>query len=212
MTMLRVFFSAAALAALAGSAVLAQQPAPQAPAQAPARAIAPQQSSMTAQQFTETAASSNQFEIESSKLASGQAAKKSVKDFAKQMVKDHTKAGKDLQAAAKKAGIQVPGGMQQQHQATLDDLRNARGAQFDDAYVNAQVQAHNDAVQLFTDYSKGGDNAELKRFATKALPTLKKHQDSVARLQKQQQGGTGGSAGAGGSTAPRATGTPAPQR
>jgi putative membrane protein len=156
---------------------------------------------MTAQQFATTAASSNMFEVESSKLAQKQAQRADVKSFAEKMIQDHTKASKDLEAAAKKAGIQVPAGMEQQHQAMLQSLQGIQRPNFDTSYIQAQFQAHDEAVQLFSSYSQSGDNAELKRFASEKLPTLKQHHSAVEKLK--QDGGAGGSTGAGGAASPK---------
>jgi putative membrane protein len=45
-----------------------------------------------------------------------------------------------------------------------------------------QVKAHDDAVQLFQNYSQSGPNGALKTFAGKTLPVLKMHQQMIHKL------------------------------
>jgi putative membrane protein len=49
-----------------------------------------------------------------------------------------------------------------------------------------QLQAHQEAVDLFTRYSASGDNGDLKAWAAKTLPKLREH---LAMAQKLDQGG-----------------------
>ncbi len=65
----------------------------------------------------------------------------------------------------------------------LDRLQNASGAEFDRLYVQAQTEAHRDAVSLYQSYAKSGDNAALKSFAQKMLPALLQHEAELKRIQ-----------------------------
>ena len=42
-----------------------------------------------------------------------------------------------------------------------------------------QQSAHDEAVKLFSKYSKNGDNAALKSFAQETLPTLQDHKKHI---------------------------------
>ena len=65
----------------------------------------------------------------------------------------------------------------------LAALKGKKGAEFDRLYIDEQAKGHDEAVNLFTSYSEGGDNPTLKAFASETLPTLKMHQDHVKKLQ-----------------------------
>jgi putative membrane protein len=45
-----------------------------------------------------------------------------------------------------------------------------------------QREAHEQAVALFEQYSRSGDNADLKAWALKTLPHLKEHLAMAKRL------------------------------
>ena len=134
----------------------------------------------TAKGFAERAASSNQFEIQSSQLAMEKTQTPEVRTFAEQMVADHTAAGEKMMAAAKASGIEAPTALMPDHQALLDSLGGTAADSFDNAYVQAQLAAHQEAVALFEGYSQRGEEGELKTFATETLPTLQAH---LAALQ-----------------------------
>jgi putative membrane protein len=134
------------------------------------------------QQFADMASSSNMFEIESSRLALEKSKNEQVTTFAQHMIDDHTKAGEDMTAAAQSDGLTVAPGLQPAHQSKLDELSGAEGDAFDQAYIAAQVAAHDEAVALFQSFSTGGEDSALKAFAANTLPTLQKHREEVGSL------------------------------
>jgi putative membrane protein len=127
--------------------------------------------------FVQKAEESGEFEIASGDLAKHKAHGPDVQKFAAQMVTDHTAAGEKLKAAAGKAGVPAEkvNKMGEQHAADMAKLQNAKDAEFDALYINIQIQAHEEAVTLFRDYAKNGDDPDLRRFAQETLPTLELH-------------------------------------
>jgi putative membrane protein len=142
-----------------------------------------QDAAMTPQGFAEMAASSNMFEIASSQAALEKASGAEAKSFAEHMIADHTKAGEEMKPAAEAEGVAVPEALNEKHQAQLDRLTPLDGEQFDQAYLEAQLAAHEEAVTLFEGYSTSGAPGALKEFATKTLPTLKSHLEEVQKLK-----------------------------
>lgn len=107
-------------------------------------------------EFAAIASVSNMFEIQSSQLVLERAASDEVKAFAKQMIAAHTKAGEDMATAAGEEGVTPASELDQKHQQILDTLGSLNGEAFDTAYIEAQVQAHDEAVALFEAYSANG--------------------------------------------------------
>ncbi len=136
----------------------------------------------SADSFVKIAAVNGQFEIASSKLAQQRADAESRK-FAARMVSDHSKGAAALEAVAAAARIDVPKELDSSHQRKLDKLKALHGADFDREYDSQQIAAHRDAVSLFERYAKGGDNKQLKSFATKYLPHLRHHLQMAKKLQ-----------------------------
>jgi putative membrane protein len=135
--------------------------------------------------FVKEVAISDMFEIESNKLAQdkGNAAEKS---FASQMVTDHTKTSTELKGLVSdgKVKAELPAALDSSHQSKLDKLKGESGKDFSSDFDSMQVSTHKDAVSLFERYAKGGDNADLKNWAGKTLPTLKHHLEMAQNLSK----------------------------
>jgi putative membrane protein len=136
--------------------------------------------------FVKEVAISDMFEIEASKLAQqkGNAAEKT---FASQMVTDHTKTSTELKGlvSSGKVKAELPTVLDSSHQSKLDKLKGAGGNDFSSEFNSMQVSAHKDAVDLFERYAKGGDNADLKDWSGKTLPTLKHHLEMAQDLDKK---------------------------
>jgi putative membrane protein len=132
-------------------------------------------------EFVMKAASGGLFEVESSKLAKERATSGEVKKFAERMITDHTKANQELMQTAKKANIEVPKMMAPKHQMMYDKVKEAKGAEFDRIYMDAQNAAHEEAISLFMGATEGVKNPELKAFAEKTLPVLKEHHELVKK-------------------------------
>ncbi len=129
--------------------------------------------------FVTTAANDGMAEVNAGKLAQQKTSDARIKSFAAMMVADHTKAGDELAAIAKTKNITLPAAPNADAQKMADDLAKKSGKDFDRAYVSMMVDGHNGAVKLFTDASNNCKDPDLKAFATKTLPTLKMHLDSI---------------------------------
>lgn len=136
----------------------------------------------TSNDFVENAAQSGINEVESAKLALEKSSSTDVREFATQMQAEHTKANQELMALAKKLDLEVP------DEASLMEkakklLLEMRDESFDKAYVNNQVMAHEQAVELFKKESESSDKPELKAFAQQTLPTLQHHLEMAKQLK-----------------------------
>jgi putative membrane protein len=137
--------------------------------------------------FIQKAAMSDQFEIESSKLALQKATDPEIKQFAQQMIDEHSKSSDKLKATLQSAGANMspPAGLalDARHQALMDKLQKASGKDFDRLYVQIQRDGHKEAVDLFRTYSKDGKEASLKGFAQETLPVIEKHYQHAQSLK-----------------------------
>lgn len=140
-------------------------------------AAAAQAGAATAEGFVSNAAIANMYEIEAARMALQRSNNARVKAIAQTIVDDHTKAGADLRAAA--SGMTLPTALDERHKGLIDNLRGASNENFDRVYLEQQQAAHREAVDLFSGYADGGDNASLKAFAAKTLPALRSHLEMV---------------------------------
>ncbi|MFD1612692.1 DUF4142 domain-containing protein [Sphingomonas tabacisoli] len=148
----------------------------------PAASAAP----MTAQAFADTASASDAYEIAASKLAETKAKDASVKNFAADMVKDHTKSTENLKAAAAKSDKKVTpaGTMTAEQQANVTKLQGLSGADFDKEYATQQVDAHTKTLAALEGYRDGGDSTHLKAFARETVPVVQHHLEMAQKLAK----------------------------
>ena len=133
--------------------------------------------------FWAKAAQGGMAEVELGKLALQKSTNADVKKFAQMMVTDHTKANDELKSLAAKKNVTLPTDLGS-HKSTLDDLNGKTGADFDKAYVEAMVDDHETDVALFEDNTDNSD-PDIKAFATKTLPTLKSHLETIKGIQSK---------------------------
>jgi putative membrane protein len=151
---------------------------------APPPAAAPAVNAMSAADFVQTVANSDAFEIQSSGLASSRAARQEVKDFAATMVRDHTLTTQQLTALAPQINLSAPTPqLDAAKQGQIEALRGQTGAAFDDAYLDAQVAAHTEAVRLFEEFAANGEPGPLRDWANTTLPKLREHLTHVQGLE-----------------------------
>ena len=134
--------------------------------------------------FVQTAAMSDMYEVEAGKLAAEKGQADAVKLFGQQMVDAHTKTTEELAGIVKIKNIKVdvPTTLDAEHQKLIDDLNSASADSFDKTYSEQQVDAHQEAVDLFKKYAANGDDSDVKQFAEKTLPTIQHHLDEAQKL------------------------------
>lgn len=137
--------------------------------------------------FVDKAAEGGMAEVKLSKLAMDKSDSTEVKQFARKMVEDHTKASVELKQIAEKKSIPMPAAMDAEHQKIYDQLSKLSGPAFDKEYMRAMASDHDEAVKLFKQQSESGQDAELKSFAMKTLPVIERHDDMAHMDQKQMQ-------------------------
>jgi putative membrane protein len=134
-------------------------------------------------EFVLRSAIANRFEIEEARLALAQGSDPRLKEFARTMVMDHGAQLKDLEMAARMAGLTVPAGtLDDTHQARIDALSRKKGADFDHQYRADQRQAHDDTIALLVAYQQSGRSEQLRGWAIKALPVVRKHREAIGGL------------------------------
>jgi putative membrane protein len=134
--------------------------------------------------FVQNAAMSDMYEVQAGKLAAQKGQSDAVKQFAQQMVDAHTKTTEELTGIVKAKSIKVdlPTSLDSTHQKLIDELNSAAAQDFDKTYADQQVDAHKKAVGLFKKYAAKGDDAEVRQFAEKTLPTIEHHLEEAKKL------------------------------
>ncbi|GHJ52456.1 DUF4142 domain-containing protein [Micromonospora chersina] len=169
----------------------------------------------------------NLFEITAGNLAQQKGQNQQVKDLGKMFVTDHTQLDQTVQSTAQQLNVQLPADPTADQQKVLDRLNNLSGAEFDKAWVTAQLAGHVQAIQATQTEISQGSEQSVVQIAQDALPVLQAHYDALVALAQTlgvpvpqtsgsgtpSPGGTGTESPAPGGTespAPGGTGTEAP--
>jgi putative membrane protein len=136
--------------------------------------------------FVKEVAISDMFEIQASQMAE-QKSDANTKTFADEMLADHQKTSAQLKAEidSGKVNAVLPTELDSTHQEMLAKLQTLNGGAFAKQYQKDQISAHKEAVSLFQRYAKGGDNPELKQWASDTLPTLQQHLAMAQKLDNR---------------------------
>jgi putative membrane protein len=137
-------------------------------------------------EFVRRAAMANCFEIEEAQLTLAQGSDPRLKEFARTMVMDHGVALKDLETAARMAGVTVPDRkLDEAHQARINAVSRKKGADFDQQYRADQRQVHDEAIALLVAYQQSGRSEQLRAWAIKMLPVVRQHRQAIGALSTQ---------------------------
>jgi putative membrane protein len=133
----------------------------------------------TDEHFVHEAAIGSMAEVELGKLAMEKSSDAKVKALGQRMVTDHSKASDELESLAAKKDIELPKEIDSEHKATIDRLSKLSGEDFDRAYVSDMLKDHQADISAFRQQSESGQDAEIKAWAAKTLPTLQDHLRAV---------------------------------
>jgi putative membrane protein len=143
------------------------------------------------QWFIKEAYNANLFEIQAGQLAAQRVQDDKIKQFARMMVEDHTKANQQLKQLAQSSQFQVREQLDPIHQMKLQKMQKIPASEFGRKYVNGQVAGHWMSVLEYRYQAKNAQNAQVKQYASQTLPNLEKHLQHVQQLAEQQAGGAG---------------------
>lgn len=158
----------------------------------------------SAQDFVQRVALSDMYEIEAANLALKKAGSGPTREFANMMITDHTKSTQALKDAVTASGrsMAMPASLDPTHRSQIEVLNGLDGEEFQREYMNQQMAAHRQALDLLKGYAAGGDAAELRQFAQSTIPTVQKHHEWLetnspgSLSQRETPEATGGIPGA----------------
>src|SRR5207237_301737 len=131
----------------------------------------------------------NQIDVDAGKLAKSRSKNKEVKDFAQQMITDHTAVNKQAGALAKKLGVTPEDNATSKalKQGAADNVKNLKGLKdgaFDKAYVDHEVVYHQQVLDAIDKVLvPSAQNKELKDLIVKVRPAIATHLEHAKHLQ-----------------------------
>ena len=184
--------SAIALSTAIAGPAMAQDPTATTGSMSPSDAGVSPMMGTSATDYVKLAADSDMYEIQSSRVALSKSKTPAVRQFAQQMIADHTQTTKTLMAALKNGDrtIAKPSTkMSAQNASKVALLKKAPKASFDNLYMQQQMQAHQTAWSLHKGYATDGTDPALKQVASTAVPIIEQHLQHVKGMMPANMSG-----------------------
>lgn len=138
----------------------------------------------TTSDFLVKAADGGMAEVAAGKIAEDKAVSKDVKDFAREMVKDHEAANQKVKSLASRLNITLPATPGEDHQKKIADLGGKKVKDFDKDFMDMMVSDHKKTIDLFRDAGDKDLDPDVKAFVIATLPTLELHLAKAEAIQK----------------------------
>ncbi len=135
--------------------------------------------------FLVEAASGGLMEVQLGKYVQANAASPAVKNFAKMMAEDHTKADSMLTTIATVKGIAVPNIPGEKHQHHINELTKKKGKELDKDYMKLMVDDHEEDIKKFEEAANNAQDTDIRKFAAETLPVLKKHLEEAKKINEK---------------------------
>jgi putative membrane protein len=124
-------------------------------------------------------------EVNAGQMAAQKGMASGVKAFGNRMVQDHGKANEELKQLATLKGLALPTEPAEQQKHAAEHMASLSGAEFDKAYMTHMVEDHEKDVAAFDKASRESQDADIKTWAAKTLPTLQDHLEVAKETQRK---------------------------
>ena len=143
--------------------------------------------SVSARQFAEMVGRGTIYEVAAGTIAEEKAQNPLLRAYGKQMVTDHTEMGLALNNKAQIASnnYTLPATLDSKHQALIDQLNAASGAQFDQLYIQQMRQSHKDTYELMNAMADRGSESNFQEFAADYKQTVLDHLNHIDAIAEQ---------------------------
>ena len=133
--------------------------------------------------FSTVASQESTAEVELGRVASEKSRSPEVKSYGELMIRDHDKAGAELQRLSAGRLTTLPKSLDARGLLVRTKLAGLEGPKFDRAYMKAMVNADKLAIKSYKREVKIGTDPGLKSFAGDTLPVLMSHLDKAKALR-----------------------------
>ena len=137
----------------------------------------------------------NQTEIQQAEAAAKKATEPTVKQFATQIARDHKANSKELEQLAAKVGATLGDrdaqAATESQSATMGELAGKTGKDYDQAFIEAQIQAHEQNIdKIRNQLLPASDNPEVREYLQQTAAAMEGHLASAKQLKQDLNGGS----------------------
>ncbi|MBV9568048.1 MAG: DUF4142 domain-containing protein [Hyphomicrobiales bacterium] len=135
----------------------------------------------------------NHGEIADAKMALRRSKDADVKNFAKQMIKDHSANEKTMTNLARHLKVKPASGeattsLMSEAKTVDQELKSAKGADFDKAYIEAQAKMHGEVADAIENqFIPAASSDDMKSSLSETLSTVQNHQKMAQDLSSKMQ-------------------------
>jgi putative membrane protein len=142
---------------------------------------------LTDRAFIENAMQNSLLETTASQLVQRNTRDPQVREYAGQIIADHTRAVAELKKIALEQNVKLPTSLDASHKRELERLKGLKGDEMDAAYSGVMTASHDKAVELFQQASQNKHlSPSAQSFAQRTLPTLQAHHRMASKLHQRE--------------------------
>lgn len=138
-------------------------------------------------EMMEDLAHANLAEIETGRLALEKTQNTQVRQYAQQMIDEHTKALQELQQLGQKKQVKLPDDADFQHKAIATAMRLLSGETFDKQYIRQIALRDHRRTEDLLQKAQRSQDADIKAYAGKLLPVVQRHLSMARDLDQQMK-------------------------
>ncbi len=138
------------------------------------------------EKFIKQTGEAGKAEVKIATLGAQKAARADVKEFASQLVTDHTKINTELASLAESKNVDLSAVISADGANKFKELEKESGKDFDSAFLAHMEDCHERSVNSFEEAQNDATDGELKTWVGKTLPTLKAHLQKVRDLRTKE--------------------------
>jgi putative membrane protein len=121
------------------------------------------------------------FEIRSAELALTRSTDPRLREFAREMMRDHQGTSGQLSLAGRRLNLLPSATLRPEHEAMIREL--LASADFDRLYWRQQLTVHEQALALHSTYAARGSSPTLRPVAAAAVPIVRRHIDELRAMR-----------------------------
>lgn len=133
--------------------------------------------------FVAEAVAANYAEIRMAELGLQRSNNAGLKEIAQSLQADHNKALNELKTLAGGKAITVPSTAPDDATKKMENLSDESGDEFDKKWTNELIDRHEDSIDKFEKRFDKTEDAALKEFINKTLPTLRMHKEKLEAFE-----------------------------
>lgn len=135
------------------------------------------------QEFFRLAYQGNNAEIQTSQLALQRSQDPEIREYAQRMISEHTRANEELTRLANQQNLELPSErVDPLNRALAERLSQLSGAEFNQAYMTAQANAHLRTIALYRTELAQGQEDGLRTYASRVLPQVEQHYEMASEM------------------------------